>query len=146
LIARILARKIAQAALAKKASNVLVMDLRKLHAPADYFVVCSADSDTHVKAIADGIRDGLEAQGVPVWHQEGYQSLQWVLLDYVDVVVHVFHKEIRSFYSIERLWRDASFQAAEDTPSGIRLHKLELSKKKTPAKPKRVAPFTGEAG
>lgn len=122
------------------------MDLRKLHAPADYFVVCSADSDTQVKAIADGIRDALEKSGVTVWHQEGYQSLQWVLLDYVDVVAHVFHKEIRSFYNIERLWREASFQAAEDTPSGIRLHKLQVSKKKTPERSKRVASFTGKAG
>jgi ribosome-associated protein len=143
VIARILARKIAEAALTKKANNVIVMDLRKLHAPADYFVICSADSDTHVKAIADGIRDGLEEKGVSVWHQEGYQSLQWVLLDYVDVVAHVFHKEIRSFYTIERLWRDASFQVAEDTPSGIRVHKLELPKKKAPEKSKRATPLTG---
>lgn len=139
MIARTLARKIAEAALTKKASHVVIMDLRKLHAPADYFVVCSADSDTQVKAIADGIRDGLEALGVSVWHQEGLQSRQWVLLDYVDVVAHVFQKEIRSFYNIERLWSDAGFQAAEDTPSGIRLRKMEVLKKKTTEKPKRIA-------
>jgi ribosome-associated protein len=143
VIARTLARKIAEAALTKKASDVIVMDLRKLHAPADYFVLCSADSDTHVKAVADGIRDLLEKSGVSVWHQEGYRSLQWVLLDYVDVVAHVFHKEIRSFYNLERLWRDAEFQVAEDTPSGIRLQKLHARKKQASRTSKRTSTPTG---
>lgn len=135
MIARTLARKVAAAALSKKAHDVLVMDLRKLHAPADYFVVCSADSDTQVKAVADGIRDQLEEAGVSVWHQEGYQSLQWVLLDYVDVVVHVFHKEVRSFYNLERLWHDAKMETVEDTPTGLRRHAVRYrSKTTTPTK------------
>lgn len=143
MIARTLARKIAEQALTKKASEVLVMDLRKLQAPADFFVVCSADSDTQVKAIADGIRDGMENVGVSVWHEEGYQSLQWVLLDYVDVVVHVFHKEIRSFYNLERLWSDAKFQAVEDTPAGVRARTMEPPKPKRVAKEKRSSRLAG---
>lgn len=143
MITRTLARKIVGQALVKKASDVLIMDLRKLQAPADFFVVCSAGSDTHVKAVADGIRDGLESAGIPVWHEEGYQSLQWVLLDYVDVVVHVFHRETRSFYNIERLWNDAKFERAEDSPEGVRLRKMELWKQKRAVKTKSSARLAG---
>lgn len=139
MITRTLTRKIVEQALVKKATDVVIMDLRKLQAPADFFVVCSADSDTHVKAIADGIRDGLETAGISVWHVEGYRSLQWVLLDYVDVVVHVFHRETRNFYNIERLWNDAKFERAEDSPKGIRLRKMELVKPRHAAKSKFLA-------
>ena len=141
LITRTLARKVAEEALKKKADNVILMDLRKLQAPADFFLVCSANSDTQVKSIADGVKDGLEHHGVSVWHEEGYQSLQWVLLDYVDVVVHVFHREIRQFYNIERLWSDAKIESVKDTPKGIRFEKIILSKKKKVlhGKPRRRA-------
>ena len=91
-----------------------MMDLRKLRAPSDFFVLCSADSDTHARAIADAVRIGLEEEGVTLWHSEGYQALSWVLLDYVDVVVHVFKKDVRSFYNLERLWGDAKLIPVED--------------------------------
>lgn len=115
MTSRTLAKKAAEFALSKKASEVLLMDLRKLSAPADFFVLCSADSDTHAKAIADAIRDGTEALGAPLWHSEGYRALSWVLLDYVDVVVHVFKKEARRFYNLDRLWNDAVMIPVEDT-------------------------------
>ena len=83
------------------------MDLRKVTTTTDFFVICSADSDTQVKAIADSIVEGTVAKGVTVWHSEGMRALLWVVLDYVDVVVHVFHKEARTFYNLERLWGDA---------------------------------------
>lgn len=137
MIARTLARTIAEEALKKKANDVVVMDLRKLQAPSDYFVLCSADSDTQVKAIADGIRDGMEDAGIAVWHSEGYKSLQWILLDYVDVVAHVFHKEARSFYNLERLWHDAAFHAVEDTSTGVKTRKMEMPKKKRTVKKKQ---------
>ena len=95
------------------------MDLRKKSSAADFFVVCSADSDTHGKAIADGIREGLELKGIAVWHSEGFQARQWILLDYVDVVVHVFHKNLRSFYNLERLWSDAKIHHVEDRGSTV---------------------------
>lgn len=110
------AREIAQCALTKKAHEVVVLDLKNLSDVADYFVICSGDSDTQVKAIADAIDDGMRAQGVRVWKSEGYQNLQWVLLDFVDVVVHVFQKNIRSFYNLEKLWGDAVFEHVTDEP------------------------------
>jgi ribosome-associated protein len=123
LTSRTVARKIAELALTKKAHDVVLMDLRKLEAATDFFIVCSADSDTHVKAVADGIERGMDARGIGVWRTEGYQSLQWVLLDYVDVVVHVFQKEFRSFYNLERLWSEAVVSSVEDAQEGVRLVK-----------------------
>lgn len=119
MTSRTLAKKIAEFALTKKAFDVVMMDLRKLSAPADFFVVCSADSDTQVKAIGDAIRGGTEDIGANLWHSEGFQALSWVLLDYVDVVVHIFQRESRAFYSIERLWGDAAIINVQDTPEGI---------------------------
>lgn len=111
----------------------MLMDLRKLRAPADFFVVCSADSDTHVKAIADAVRTGAEGIGVSLWHSEGFRSLTWVLLDYVDVVVHVFKKDVRPFYNLERLWGDAKLIGVEDVPPAPGVQR------RVPAKRSRVA-------
>ena len=116
MTSRTLAKKIAEFAYSKKASDVLLMDLRKLRAPADFFVVCSADSDTHARAIADAVRVGAEEIGVSLWHAEGFRSLSWVLLDYSDVVVHVFKRDVRPFYNLERLWGDAELIPISDTP------------------------------
>jgi ribosome-associated protein len=91
----------------KKGFDVKILDLRKLTAMADYFVICSADSDTQVKAIADEIDKNLKEEGIRLWHKEGYKGLNWVLLDYVDVVVHIFKKDVRTYYNLERLWGDA---------------------------------------
>ncbi len=128
MTSRLLAKKIAEHALSKKASNVILMDLRKLNAPADFFVVCSSDSNTHVKAVADAVRDGLEKKGIKPWSAEGFLALSWVLLDYVDVVLHVFQKETRSFYNLERLWGDAKLYAAQDSPKGILIRELSTHK------------------
>lgn len=102
-----LARKAADLALDKRAYDVKILDLRKVSTVCDYFVIVSADADVQVKAIADHVRDELARSGNKCWHREGYESLRWVLLDYVDVVVHVFLKEIREFYALEALWGDA---------------------------------------
>jgi ribosome-associated protein len=98
----------------KKGYDVKIIDLRKLATFADYFVICSADSDTQVKAIADEIDKKLRDDGIKCWHKEGYMALQWVLLDYVDVVVHVFKKDARDFYNLEKLWGDAPITEVED--------------------------------
>ncbi len=111
-----LAKKIAHLALSKKAHAVTVLDLRKLTDMADFFVVCSADSDVQVKAVADAITEGTEQLGIDAWHREGLTQRQWVLLDYVDVVAHVFHKEARKFYALEKLWGDAKIEVVEDEP------------------------------
>jgi ribosome-associated protein len=115
LKAQALARTIARHTLTKKASDVLIMDLRGLTSMADYFVVCSADSDIQVKAIASAVEDGMVKAGVRPWHIESGSS-NWVLLDFVDVVLHVFHKATRPFYSLERLWGDAKMERVNDEP------------------------------
>lgn len=111
---RSLPRRIAEMALTKKANNVVIMDLRKLTTMTDYFVVCSGDSETQVKAIAEAILTGMEREGQRAWHIEGLQNLQWVLLDFVDVVVHVFHTGARDFYGLEKLWGDAKVLHVHD--------------------------------
>jgi ribosome-associated protein len=120
LTSRTFAKKTAEFALSKKASNVVLMDLRKLNAPADFFVLCSADSDTHAKAIAQAVKDGAYDAGVTLWRSEGFRALSWVLLDYFDVVVHVFKKDVRQFYNLERLWGDAKVTPVEDAPPALK--------------------------
>ncbi|HTY10709.1 MAG TPA: ribosome silencing factor [Bacteroidota bacterium] len=129
LTSKALAKKIAAFALLKKAQNVVLLDLRKLTSMSDFFVICSADSDTHVRAIADGIRDGAMGAGEKIWHDEGHGESTWVLLDFVNVVVHVFHKETRSFYNLEKLWGDAKFEYIEDKPAAVQPRKKALLKK-----------------
>ncbi len=108
-----LARRIAALTLTKKAQDVVIMDLRRLTSMTDFFVVCSADSEIQAKAIADGVDEGLEQQGARPWHRE-MGSTQWILLDYVDVVLHVFHKRTRTFYNLEKLWGDADIRRVSD--------------------------------
>ena len=110
-----LARTCCRLALDKRAEDVIIIDLRKLSAPTDYFVICSAAADRHVKAIVDNILDGTAGKGFKPWHVEGYGALKWVLIDYVDVVVHVFHDETREFYSLETLWGDAPVEEIKPT-------------------------------
>ncbi|MAR36591.1 MAG: ribosome silencing factor [Candidatus Marinimicrobia bacterium] len=99
-----LAVSIANLALAKKAEDVISIKVAELTSISDYFVICSASTDVQVKAIADGIRKGTETKA---WRIEGYEQLNWVLLDYIDVIVHVFRTSEREYYQIERLWADA---------------------------------------
>ena len=109
-----LAKKITNLIFEKKGYDVKILDLRKLTTMTDYFVICSADSDTQVKAIADEVDKNLRDEGIKNWHKEGYQALNWVLIDYVDVIVHVFKKESREFYSLEKLWGDAPTKEITD--------------------------------
>ncbi len=114
LESKTLAYKIADLALDKKAKQIIVMDLNGMTAIADFFVLMSGDSDTQIKAIADHIVRELKGQEIRIYHKEGYNSLRWVLLDYVDVVVHVFKPETREFYGLERLWGDAKIDFVMD--------------------------------
>ena len=109
-----LANKISEIIFTKKGFDVIAIDLRKLVAFTDYFVVCSADSDVQVKAIADQVDKVLSEQGIKCWHREGLKALTWVLLDYVDVVVHIFKKDARQFYNLEKLWGDALTEKMSD--------------------------------
>jgi ribosome-associated protein len=93
----------------KKAANIVVMDLRKIkNAVADFFVICSGNSDTQVDAIAESVdKEVFLASGENPWHAEGKENKEWMLIDYVNVVAHVFKQERREFYNLEGLWGDA---------------------------------------
>lgn len=103
------------AALDKKASDVMVLDLRKAGGFTDFFVLCSGQSARQIKAIADSVEDKLAAQRVKPAHVEGYERAEWVLLDYFDFIVHVFTTEMRAFYGLERLWGNATRIPVADT-------------------------------
>ena len=97
----------AAAALAKKAHDPLALDLRDLDGVCDYFLIVSAASEVQVKAVADAVIEKLGERGTKPWHVEGREGRRWVLLDYVEVVVHVFHEKTRQYYLLDRLWGDA---------------------------------------
>jgi len=90
-----------------KGSHVVVLDLRSLNNATDYFVIASGTSDAHVRGIAESVIEKLGRAGHHVHHVEGLTTGRWVLLDFVDFVVHLFHPETRAFYQLERLWDDA---------------------------------------
>ena len=90
----------------KKAKDLKVIDIHKLTTIAHYFVICSGTSTTHIKTLADEVEEKLKEKEVRPLHREGYNSARWILLDYGDIVVHIFHEEDREFYNLERLWQD----------------------------------------
>ena len=100
----------------KKGHDIVVMDLSNLHnAIADHFVICHGDSTTQVEALADSVDEQVQKiLGEKPWHKEGYDNAEWILIDYVNVVAHVFHKDMRSFYDLEKLWADAEFAYYKD--------------------------------
>lgn len=102
-----LLRAAAAAAASKKAEQLVGLDLTSLEGVADYFLICSGTSEPQVRAIAEAVDEALSALGAEPWHVEGREGRRWVLLDYVDVVVHVFHEKTREYYLLERLWGDA---------------------------------------
>ena len=111
----ILAELVVKGMQEKKASDIVVMDLKSLkNAVSDYFVIASASSDTQLDAIASSIEEEIyKATGQHAWQTEGRINKEWVLLDYVDVVAHVFLKEKREFYALEELWGDARIKHVE---------------------------------
>jgi ribosome-associated protein len=111
----------------KKAEEITILELEKgSGAFTDYFVVCSGTNPKQVQAIADEVEERLEKKGMRPNHTEGYRQAEWVLLDYVDFVVHVFSEKARKFYELERLWKSAK--------------RLEASEWKTSGKAKTAAP------
>ena len=129
-----LANRISELIFNKKGYDVKILDLKEVASFTDYFIICSADSDTQVKAIADEVDKSLRDQGMKSWHKEGYRALNWVLLDYVDVVVHIFKKDVREYYNLEKLWGDAPVVEVEDPT----LKKAEVKIKKTIRKAKEI--------
>ena len=103
----------------KKASDIVVLNLKELkNAVADYFIICSANSDTQLEAVARSVEEEIEkVTGENPWQTEGRTNREWVLLDYVDVVVHVFLRDRRKFYALEELWGDANISYIESEPA-----------------------------
>jgi ribosome-associated protein len=99
--------KAVRAALDKKASDVVVLDLRHTTAFTDFFILCSGTSQRQVKAIADAVEEALRAARVRPAHVEGYDRADWILMDFFTFIVHVFTPQTRAFYALERLWGDA---------------------------------------
>lgn len=101
------ARVAAEAAEDKKARDLVILDISEMSVIADYFIICSANSRTQVRAVADAVRDKLEQHGLSCKSMEGKEDAKWILIDFGDVIVHVFMDEERNFFGLERLWGDA---------------------------------------
>jgi ribosome-associated protein len=112
-----------QAALDKKAQDVVVLDLRDTPAFTDFFVVCSGQNVRQVQAIADSIEEALRAAKSRPSHVEGYDRAEWILMDFFTFIVHVFTPATRKFYSLERLWGDAERIAVADDSTGEELRR-----------------------
>ena len=110
----------AELAMARKAADLVVLDLRGISSATDYFLLGSGTSDIQVRSIAEHIIEELKKEGVRPGHVEGLEGGRWVLIDYFDFVVHVFHPQARSFYQLEGLWGDARRLDLEDAPPSSR--------------------------
>jgi ribosome-associated protein len=93
----------------KRAEDIVVLDMKGISMIADYFLICHGNSDKQVQAIARELKDKAEENGYSVKRLEGFDQARWILVDLGDVVAHVFHKEERGYYNLERLWGDASY-------------------------------------
>ena len=107
-------KKISELMLEKKALNIKTIDVRKLTSLTDFFIICSSESEPQTRAITDNIYKNMKKTGIKAWHIEGYENLDWVLLDYINIVVHIFSKKSRSYYDLERLWADGKITKIED--------------------------------
>ena len=107
-------QRAAELAFERKVEDLVVLDLRGLSGATDYFLIGTGTSDIQVKAVADNVVDGLKKIGVRPGHVEGMNSGRWVLIDYIDFVVHLFHPTAREFYQLETLWGDAPAHPLED--------------------------------
>lgn len=106
---------IGEALLDRKAEDITVLDVHELTTLADKFVICHANTDVQIKAIADNVnKETKEQLNEKAWKEEGRETRRWVILDYVNVVVHIFKKELREYYALERMWNDASVRKIED--------------------------------
>ena len=108
-------KKITELMLEKKAIDIKIIKVSKLTSITDYFINCSSDSDPQTKAIKNHIQDGLSKKynTKPV-HIEGHENLKWILMDYIDIVINIFHKKEREYYNIERLWADGETKEIKD--------------------------------
>ncbi len=101
----------------KLAIDITVLDIHEVSVIADYFVIASGGNQNQLKAMADAVEEALYKAGFKLSHSEGFRSKTWILLDFGDIIVHLFGKEEREFYNIERIWGDARFISSEDLKS-----------------------------
>jgi ribosome-associated protein len=113
-----LAQRAAHICVEHKANDVVLLDLRDVTDMTDFFVIASGTSDTHVRALGEHVLEELKRDGTTAHHVEGLTPGRWVLLDYVDFVVHLFHPTLRNFYQLERLWSDAALVPVESQGAG----------------------------
>ena len=100
--------EISQLMLDKKALDVKIINVIGLTSLTDYFIICTSESDPQTRAIFNHIKDSLTEKAIKPWKTEGYEYLQWVIMDYINFVIHIFNKKTRSYYDFERLWGDAN--------------------------------------
>tara|TARA_B100001029_G_C15031715_1_gene437418 strand:- start:296 stop:658 length:363 start_codon:yes stop_codon:yes gene_type:complete len=112
--AKNISKRISELMLDKKALDVLIINVTKITSLTDFFVICTSESDPQTRAISDHINNQLRIEGVRSWHTEGYENLDWVLIDYVNIVVHIFNKDARKYYEFERLWSDGIVTKIKD--------------------------------
>ena len=108
------AQRISELMLEKKALDVTIIDVRKITTLTDFFVLCTSESQPQSRAITDHIHQEMKKEKMKAWHIEGYQKLDWVLLDFVNIVAHVFSKDAREYYEFERLWADGKITRVKD--------------------------------
>jgi ribosome-associated protein len=107
---------ITEGLLEKKARDIKILDVSSLTTLTDYFVVCHGNSETQIRALANSVIENVkEKLGENVWKKEGLDARRWIILDYVNVVVHIFSEEKRQYYGIERMWNDAEITEVEDS-------------------------------
>lgn len=110
-----ISKKIVEVLESKKAKDIVTIDIQSISILADYFIIASGTSTTHIKALADEVEEKLSEAGYQPFHKEGYSTARWILLDYGEIVVHVFHEEDREFYNLERLWYDGKVSFGADS-------------------------------
>ena len=100
-------KKVANLIIDKKALDIILIDVRGLTTLTDYFLICTSESDPQTRAIYNHIKDKLTEKGIKPWKTEGYEYLNWVVMDYINFVIHIFDKKTRAYYDFEKLWGDA---------------------------------------
>ncbi|MDZ7721504.1 MAG: ribosome silencing factor [candidate division KSB1 bacterium] len=109
-----LAKQIARILKEKQGSDIVIQDLRAVTTMTDFFVLCTVQADVQAQAQVQTIEKEMKSQGIRLWHKEGRSGDPWILMDYVDVVVHIFKEQAREFYGLERMWGDAQFMEIKD--------------------------------
>ena len=109
-----IARQIANLMVDKKAIDIQILDVRGLTTLTDFFIICTSESQPQSRAICNHIEDEMLKEGIKPWHKEGFEKLDWVLIDFVNIVAQIFSRESREYYDFERLWGDAKITKMDD--------------------------------